>query len=362
MRRLVCILVVVAGCGPSSYNEFRDQLTTRWCERQIRCGDVAGSDSQHCGVPGPLVLIMGGAVDVPTAMAAHRMTFHPDNAHECLDAVKSAPCDKEQAADDLYRHCHGVVTGAVENGQACLGDEECLGGACAGVACGSGVCTPYAAHGAPCVATGGTPAETCDPSVMFCNVGRGVCEHKIEKGRPCTDDAQCLFDGACVDGKCADPARTGRDDVCGSTLPPCEDGLFCGETGACEPLADAGAACARPDACKPGMTCIGGVCAPWLDVGGACSAAPGNIASGCASSAPCSASACTPAPSQPLGPLARCSADADCATGLHCAAGGYCFYKSGVGAVCQADHECIDGAVCRTTCTLPAPPVCAPPG
>jgi hypothetical protein len=334
MHRIFCILVVVAGCGPSSYNEFRDQLTTRWCERQIRCGEVAGSDSAHCEPPPPLMLTMVGDVDVPTSMAAHHMTFHPDNAHECLEAVQSAPCDKDQAADDLYRQCHGVVTGAVDNGAACLGDDECIGGVCAGATCGMGVCTPFAAHGAPCVASGGPPDQTCDPSVMFCNVGRGVCEHKLPKGGVCAFDEMCLFDGVCVDGTCDDPPRVKAGDICTNGFVPCEDGYYCDQS--CKPLVDAGQACTTSvslvNACKAGMTCTAGACAPWSDV---------------------------PVSTGKLGPLARCAADGDCAAGLFCASGSYCYYLGGVGAVCQADHECATGK-CATTCVRPST-MCGPP-
>jgi hypothetical protein len=167
---------------------------------------------------------------------------------------------------------------------------------------------------------------------MFCNVGRGVCEHKLARGGACVGDEMCLFDTVCVDGKCGDPPRTGRDNVCGSTLPPCEDGLYCDETGACEPLKGAGAACVKPDACAAGMTCTAGTCAPWSAV---------------------------PVSTGKLGPLARCAADGDCAAGLFCATGSYCYYLGGVGAVCQADHECATGK-CATTCVRPTT-MCGPP-
>ncbi len=363
MRRSLCILAVAAACGPSSYHDFRDQLTTRWCARQIRCGEVGAGESQHCGLPTPLLLTMRGDVDVTTAIGQHRMTFHPDNASECLDAVKSAPCDPRQAADDFYRHCHGVVTGAVDNGHACRGDDECLGGICVGAACGSGTCTPYASDGAACVAMGGSPAETCDPTVMFCNVGAGVCMKKVKKGDPCTDDSQCLFDGVCVAERCADPPRVKRDASCGDGLPPCEDGLYCNEAGACAPLLDASQSCARPDACKPGLACIAGACAAWLDAGGACMSGSASAASGCPSTQTCTAGACVVMPGLQLAPLAKCASDGDCATGLYCTTTGYCYYQSGVGAGCQADHECAHGLVCSgSSCARPLNPSgCAPP-
>ena len=46
MRSLLLFIPLVAmGCGIGSYGEFRDQLATRWCERQVRCGEVGLGES-----------------------------------------------------------------------------------------------------------------------------------------------------------------------------------------------------------------------------------------------------------------------------------------------------------------------------
>jgi hypothetical protein len=362
MRRscFIFIVLVAAGCGISGYTDFRDQLATRWCERQIRCGEVGGSESQQrCSVPAPLLLTLRGAVDVPTAIAAHRMIFHPDNAGECLDAVKHAPCDPAQAADDLFRHCHGVVTAGVATGGFCWGDDECVGGVCVAPDCG-GTCTAYAQPGGACVASAGTPELTCDPSVHFCS-GDGVCFHKETQGGPCAADEQCLFDFVCVDGKCDDPPRVARDEVCTVSGTPCEDGLYCDETGACEPLVSAGEACAKAHACQAGMVCTGAVCAPWHDTGSACDASGAAIASGCPATDACTAGACAPIIAGKLGPLAHCATDDDCDDGLYCAtAGNYCYYAGGINAVCQSDHECAKDLQCLMgACHTPGFVMCA---
>lgn len=362
MSRLLCIwLVAAAGCGIDSYSSFRDQLATRWCERQIRCGQVGGTESQQrCSVPDPLALTVHGSVDVPSAIAARRLIFHPDNAAECLDAVKHAPCDARQSADDFVRHCHGVVTPAVATGGACWGDDECVGGRCVNPACG-GVCTAYAAPGGACVPTGGTPDVTCDPSVHFC-AGNGTCEHRQQPGAACTADEQCIFDFVCAAGKCNDAPRVAQGNACAPDMLPCQDGLYCNESGLCVPLAAAGQACARPNACQAGLFCLGGACTAWLDVGGACSAGTGGAASGCPSTQSCTAGACAPVAGAKLGPLARCGGDADCADGLYCStSGSYCFYAGGVNAVCQSDHECARDLQCLAgACHLPGYIMCAP--
>jgi len=347
-------LLAAAGCGIGSYNEFRDQLATRWCERQIRCGEVAGTDSlQHCSTPAPLFLTERGAVDVPSSIAAHRMIFHPANAAECLDAVKQSPCDPAQAADDFLRHCHGVVTAGVAAGGLCWGDDECVGSVCVEPDCG-GTCTPYALPGGACVPKDGGPAMTCDPSVQFCS-GDGACFHKQIQGGPCAADEQCLFDFVCVGGKCDDAPRVQRDDVCSVTGTPCKDGLYCDESGACEPLKGPGEACVKPNACQPGMVCAGGMCTPWLDEGATCDA----TASACPQNASCLRTLCTSVAGK-IGPLGHCATDADCDDGLYCASGNYCFYVGGVNAVCQSDHECARDLQCLAgACHTPGYVMCA---
>jgi Dickkopf-like protein len=360
-RALVILLLVAAGCGPSSYADFRSQLATEWCARQIRCGEVGGSESQeHCSVAAPLLLTLRGAVDVTASIGAHRMIFHPDNASECIGAVKHAPCDPLQAADDFQRQCHGVVTAGVPNGDACWGDDECVGGVCVAPDCG-GVCTPFATVGGACVASGGPPDQSCDPTVQFCG-DDAICDIKAQKGKPCSDDSQCIFDFICVAGICNDPPRIARDEVCGTTSPPCADGLYCDETGTCEPLLAAGAACARPDACKTGLVCANAVCAPWLDVGGACNASPDAIASGCPATQTCTGGACAPLAGVKAGPLDKCAVDADCADGLYCVTqGSFCDYVGGINAGCQSDHECAPDLQCLNgACHTPGYVMCAP--
>ncbi len=360
MRSLCLLSLVAAGCGIGSYGEFRDQLATKWCARQIRCGEVGGSEaSARCSLPDPLLLTLRGDVDVPTSISLGRMRFHPDNASWCLHAVEHAPCDPAQAADDFLRECHGVVTGNVANGSTCWGDDECLGGVCVAPDCG-GTCTAFAVPGGACVQAGGTPDVTCDPSVQFCG-GGATCEHKVQKGAPCVVDDDCLFDYVCVAGKCDTSARTGRGDVCGTSSPPCADGLYCDETGACAPLVAAGQPCARPDACNPGMSCESGACAPFLDVGAACDASPDAIASGCPATQSCTAGACAPVAGVKAGPLAPCTTDADCDDELFCASSN-CDYVGGVNAGCQSDDQCASDLQCVSgACHTPGYILCATP-
>ncbi|MDB4967862.1 MAG: hypothetical protein JWN44_3551 [Myxococcales bacterium] len=351
MRSAIVILALaLTGCGPSSYSDFRDQLANRWCEREVRCGEVGGGESQKCGVPAVLALTIPGALDVVAAIGANRMRFHPDNAEECLKAVTNAPCDQSQAADEFSRHCHGVVGAKVEVDGDCFGSEECVGGVCVGDPC-AGKCVAYASPGSACLATGGKPAETCDPTVHYCD---GTCKRKKQADEACAGDGECAFDNVCADGKCKQPPRLGRDDVCGTRSPPCEDGLYCDESGSCQPLKSTGEACVRANACDDGLVCEAGMCATWLDLGGSCSA---TMPSGCPSSQKCVAGSCVAADVK-AGPISICSVDDDCADGLWCSMG-YCLYRGGVNAPCTATHECLDGLECnRMLCKTAAGASC----
>jgi hypothetical protein len=210
------------------------------------------------------------------------------------------------------------------------------------------------------VKTGGTPDVTCDPSVHFCG-DDGTCQHKVHEGQPCVADENCLFQFFCVSGKCGPNARVQQGNVCGTDQPPCAEGLYCDETGACEPLVAAGGTCAKADACQAGMTCESGICAPWLDAGSACVAGTAAIASGCPDTQSCTGGVCTVRPDVKAGPLDHCDSDADCSAGLYCStSGNYCFYVGGVNAICQSDHECAPDLQCgKGACHTPGYVMCA---
>jgi hypothetical protein len=347
-------LLVLAGCGPSSYSDFRAQLTGRWCDRQVRCGEVGVSERGRCGVPAPLALSMVGRVDVAAEIAAGRMQFSSDGAQYCLDAVAGAPCGPAQAAYAFLLHCHAVVGPNVDNGGTCYGSEECVGGACVQNAAGcAGTCSGYAPPGAPCVPAGGTPGQTCDPTVHYC---AGTCQHKKHGGDACAADVECAFDLACVGGKCGDPARAGQGQPCGDAQPTCADGLYCSSAGKCAPRPGRGAACDTQDACSDGLVCIGGACAPWLSAGGACGGA------GCPATESCMGGTCVAA-SGPVGIRQSCKSDGDCAAGLWCQ-NDICQWQAGIGGSCVQSAACAAGLQCdpmalrcraSLSCSMPQP-------
>ena len=42
-------LAIVSGCGgPSDYDDFRDQLASRYCDYLVRCGVLGASETGQC--------------------------------------------------------------------------------------------------------------------------------------------------------------------------------------------------------------------------------------------------------------------------------------------------------------------------
>jgi hypothetical protein len=339
---LPCVLaLVVAGCGgPSSYDDFRRQLTGRWCDRQIRCGQLGASESAHCAVPPLLATVAPPGFEVSPSVGRGGLQFRTSNAQDCLDHVKSASCDEARAALTFARFCHGILGALVAVGGKCLDSVECQGGICVAPAPGcAGVCVAYAATGTSCSQDSTAPQQSCDPTVHYCD---GVCKRKLQPGDACASDDACAFDSVCVDGKCADPPRLGAGAVCGAMLPPCQDGLFCDSTGVCASQKPRGASCVDAGACQDGLVCFGGKCAPWLDIGSACTT---SSPSGCPASESCIANSCAAVGNDRAGPDRACATDGDCADGLWCQ-GHFCAYRIGVGGPCASDNGCATGLRC----------------
>jgi hypothetical protein len=350
-RRAALALLVtaaVAGCGGiDSFDDFRRQLSSRWCDRQIRCGELGASESVHCGIPAPLGSIGPGVDDLPAAVSRKALQLHGGNAQHCLDAVQNAPCDPDQADLAFRRWCHNIVSALVPVGGACVDSIECEGGACAASAGCTGTCIPWALVGGACDGSN-RPERTCDPTVHYCDID--TCARKKQPGSRCNNDVECVFDYACVDGRCGDHPRIKEGGRCGPGLPPCRDGLFCDSTLLCTKRLPAGAPCSVANACKDGLVCVAGSCVAWSDVDGACTAGSDATApTGCPASQRCVGGRCVLAVGQNAtlaGPDRTCSANADCQSGLWCQ-GRLCTYRSGVGGSCSGGESCVDPLSCQ---------------
>lgn len=332
---LPCLIVALGSGCDLSYRQFRERLVSRACDRQVRCGQVGAKDRGHCALP-PLPHFGDVELDLEYELEHHRLQFHPDNAARCLAAWEHLPCDAAQAQADLWRACHGLVTAAASTDGTCWADGECTGGVCVGEEEGcAGRCVAFASPGDACQPLGSPPAQSCDPTVQFCD---GVCRPKGARGAACTADDQCLFAYVCVAARCAPPPRLEAGAACGPEAPPCRDGLFCGTDETCAPRVASGGTC-TDGGCLDGLVCLEGACHPWLDVGDACSSA-----AGCPASQSCEGGRCQSSPA-PLGLGQPCQNDAECAAPLFCA-NGSCTYRRGRFGPCVSDSGCLPGLTC----------------
>lgn len=365
-RPAVCLFGALAlwsaagGCGgPASYDDFRDQVASRWCDRLVRCGQLGASEVSQCPAAPPLGLVTGGAdLDIDAALDAGALQFHGGRAQRCLEAIKSAPCSVAQSALDFTRYCNAIVEPRLVPGKACRASQECLGGGCVEttVGCG-GSCVAFAATGAACMPGATDPSLLCDPTVHFCG-SDGTCQLQKSAGGACAGDTECTFDLACVAGKCADPPRGRAGQVCGGSAPPCLDGLGCNENGRCVSRVGSGSACsADGDDCQAGLVCVGGKCSAWSDAGGACLVAASG-ASGCPATQTCVNSVCQPATTAVSGPGSHCTGDDGCGDSLWCD-GSLCSYRNGLGGSCRADDNCRGGLTCDTTSQTCVDPSCS---
>jgi hypothetical protein len=367
MRRVWVLVALVCGCGPSSFDDFRNQLAKVSCDRQVRCGLIGASERKLC--PPPDVANLPGTrgfVEEPdVGVAAGRMRFFSTAAQDCLDAVNGASCDDASLVRRIVARCNHVLEPGVEAGlSAMCYAGECAGGICntPGGGCG-GRCVPYLPIGAPCAQPG-----DCDPSVAYCGAadsssGMTVCRFLKQPGEAC-NGPECAFGWTCnSDGTtatCGDPPSRKKGESCADpSLGFCEDALYCSAAGVCAEPIVAGQPCDVPFACKPGFACTGltvgtmGTCTAWSDVGGACTAAG---MSGCPSSQSCVSGACQAnVTDRAVGYAQPCSADADCAPTLYCRYG-VCRFRVGIGGSCaNLPSACASGLTCDgKTCIAPA--------
>jgi hypothetical protein len=354
MRGVVLLSVALAfGCGPQSYDEFRDQLSKASCDRMIRCGQTGASERAHCL---PMTLVVPPEEDVNVAVNKGRLRFFSDAAQSCIDAVNDAPCDDNLLAYRIAIHCHHVVEPGVPAGGSCFADE-CEGGVCqesgSMPGCG-GTCIGFAEPGMACM-DAGPPANTCDPTVAYC---AGTCQQKKQAGEPCANDLECGYGWFCVNGSCGDAIFAKLGAPCGGDNPPCEENGYCATSGVCAAQAEKGKPCDNaPYSCKAGATCIDGTCQPWKDVGQPCD---GPLNGGCPLDSYCVNGVCANNGSGANGLDQRCTGDNECQGALFCrfgvckfrvGSGGSCL---GVPSACEAGLTCEDAThTCvRASCTL----------
>jgi hypothetical protein len=345
-------LALVSGCGgPSSYDDFRDQLASRYCDYLVRCGVLGASETGQCPAPPELGTATTTNLDIDAALADNTIAFHGGRAQRCLDELKSLPCNFEQANADLFRYCHAIVEPKLGDGESCVDDVQCLNGACSQqpIGCG-GSCVTYAPTGGSCLNTAENASTECDPTVHYCDEMTSTCKLLVQSGGKCSDDTQCAFSLACVGGKCITSPRLVVGQTCGTGLPPCADGLVCTAKQVCAARIGSGGVCDSVDECKDGLACVNGACAAWSDIGRACAVDTTGFGSGCPADQTCTNSVCAAIGAPVAGPGRTCSTSVACAAGLWCN-NGACTYQKGLGGSCSGDSECATGFSCDTTTT-----------
>ncbi len=387
-RRTVCVawavvafvgtVVGVAGCGPSSFGDFRDQLVERSCARLVRCGRVAAGATGYCPVPAellPIVAQYGGDLDIDTAVERGWLAFISGGAQHCLDAVGGAACDDAEAARTTALACHHVIGPGVAVGNRCPEDPTCIGGVCAARECG-GLCVAYPGPGAACLADGGVgdggrPLD-CDPTIEYC--AAGSCAYHQQSGGKCVSDGECGFGLSCNSGKCGSLPTVATGGVCDATH-PCHSGEGC-FNGTCQLLVGNGALCDAASGavpCADGLVCrlrvvdagASAVCAAPSGAGGSCRTVTDE--SGCSSDEVCTAGdggtaagpgTCqSPIANRAVGPGQLCDATHPCAAGLFCSTSSdTCTFLGGRGAACIGDaSECLPGLECAAGINSPRP-------
>ena len=356
-----CLLALfVGGCsGPSSYDDYRDQLASRYCDYEVRCGLLGASETSQCPAAPALGTTTTTNLDVDAALGRNSISFHGGRAQKCLDTLKTLPCDGKQANVDVIRYCNAIIEPKLAPGKACVDDVECLGGGCVpttALGCG-GTCVAFAATGAACVQTGSDPSQLCDPTVHFCDPTTSTCKLLLESGGKCSADSQCAFDLACVSGKCATPPHLAVGATCGPllTLPPCAEGLACNANNVCAKELASGAACTSPQDCKDGLVCAAGTCTAWSDIGKPC--VSNGAGSNCPADQACSNSVCVSLDMALAGPGSTCSPTIACQDGLWCN-NGVCSYQKGLDGSCTSTAECGGVFTCDTTKQTCVEPAC----
>lgn len=269
--------------------EFCTQLPDAACDWLVACLGVQRAACPGFGFMSQLPAICNGAVD---EVAAGRLSFDADAGEACLLAHTASDCKvgppppfmRGMIFGDPTNPCHGVLTGAVEAGQACYYDatratDECAAGFCAhdASAC-PGQCAPFQGLGQSCDAR-----VKCDPTTLFCS--GALCAARFTEGADCSSAPDgCVAGLACFGGHCLAPAHAegdacAVDDQCGIIAGACLGGT-------CKKKVAAGEHCSGDHNCPDGLGCrvdpASGdrTCQTPLEVGAPCDTSdPGSCGS-----------------------------------------------------------------------------------
>lgn len=205
-RRLVCGILLAAGCGAPAVGEYADELELAYCEWETECHRFASvSDCKAArGLDrDPDFMYLIGAVQAGTA------EYDGEAALDCLDAIRGRDCTDPLPAPPTV--CGDVFRGRIGRNGPCMSSLECVGEAVCGFdpTC-SDECCPGACRVLPDLlekgdACGGS--AQCEPG-LYCAFDPDtsmstVCSSLVKVGGACVFDDACVEEAYCGDdGKC----------------------------------------------------------------------------------------------------------------------------------------------------------------
>ena len=286
-------------------------------------------DACKTAQPIPPSMLLEGLPDIQASIDAGRIDYDAELAAECADALYEGMCDitkpmvPETCEENLF-------TGTVQDGGACVMDEECQGGlACATTSECNGTCTP-------------TMEVLCG-------------------GEECADDEYCEW-AMCQPRKAAGESCYAHDN--------CMEGLSCDDssgTSICvENLSKAsGEACASQDVCEAGTFCRSAVCTPFEFVDAQETCSPNTLplrfcksSTSCQNVQPSGEGTCLP----PGDEGDSCETTVHCKAGLYCAEPSpgdptECMPQETLGSACSRNYDCVT-FYCDNSNVCAEPPSC----
>lgn len=248
-------MLALAGCtggGGIAAADYAQALVEANCDYQARCGLY--DTTQICeGVFPPTK-----PTSFLAALDQGRTSYDPDKAEQCVNAIRTTPCDVS-TLDGHFRAavCDEVTVGAGKTGDSCAQNLECESARCGTNTCPGmccvGSCLPpvdFAAKGEPCA------TRICEPRLV-CD-GTKTCVDLFSEGMACSSAYDCADGLLCLGNPltCKKPPHIG--DACTDNL--CADLNARCLGGTCTAVALDGDPCPNGIECAQFYTCTAGAC------------------------------------------------------------------------------------------------------
>lgn len=185
-----CDSDTTAAAAKPTVDTWPAQQTAAYCAFLARCGESAGihlASSSSCST---LIAPAFFDTDEGAMVAKGVMAFDATAASQCLANVATADCSVLMS-EDGPAGCNKVFVGAVANGAACSGSQECAAGFCDFDQTKScTVCKPFIAIGEACTGMGCAAGASCVE-------GKCIAQGTVALGGSCADNADCVSGHFC---------------------------------------------------------------------------------------------------------------------------------------------------------------------